>query len=38
MFINTNIIDSEYINTVNNTILIKKNTHEDFILYKEAIN
>ena len=37
MFINTNSIDSEYINT-DNTILIKKITHEeDFILYKEAI-
>ena len=38
MFMNTKIIDSEYINTDNNTILINKITHEeDFILYKEAI-
>ena len=38
MFINTNIIDREYINTDNNIILIKKITNEEnFVLYKEAI-
>ena len=38
MFINTHVVNSEYINTVNNSILIKKITHEeDFILYKEVI-